>query len=359
MRTAAEWLERARTEGTPLLDNDQATFVWFGDKAPVLMGDFNLWGIGGTPYPVMQAAAPNVWTYTLPLLPHSYHQYTFTRNARKPKARLIDPFNQHPAPTGFGEFNASFQTADFRATVLPTRRRPMQGRLGRFRIRHPFMLLGAKRDVWLYQPPAREPVPLLLVYDAQDAVHTARLAQLVDYLITTRQIQPIALACIANARQHRFTEYAMSEALLTVVLDQVLPLAHKHLTLLDTEQVPGAYGVMGASLGGLMALYTGLRLSHIFGKVISQSGSYQLALDERAPLLPSLLWRDHKPLTIWQDVGRYEWLYTVNERVHAELADAGYDVTYRVYNSGHNWHAWHAILPDALQAMFGDANART
>ena len=63
---------------------------------------------------------------------------------------------------------------------------------------------------------------------------------------------------------------ACGESTLLFVAAQVLPLARAHLNLLDPAKHPGAYGVLGASMGGLMALYTGLRLPRIFGHVLSQ-----------------------------------------------------------------------------------------
>jgi len=36
-------LERARIEGTPLIDGDMVTFIWYGEKAPKLMADFSDW----------------------------------------------------------------------------------------------------------------------------------------------------------------------------------------------------------------------------------------------------------------------------------------------------------------------------
>ncbi|NIW48054.1 MAG: esterase family protein, partial [Gammaproteobacteria bacterium] len=50
------------------------------------------------------------------------------------------------------------------------------------------------------------------------------------------------------------------------------PLAKEKLNLVDPEKEP--YGIMGASLGGLMALFTGLRITQIFGQILSQAGSF-------------------------------------------------------------------------------------
>ncbi len=353
MPTTQQWLARAEVEGTPLLDGNQATFVWFGSHAPMLMGDFNLWGLGNMPYPTLEEAAPNVWTHTITVPPHTYLEYSFTRDPEDSDARLLDPFNRRQVNNGFDRFNGSFATSDFVYSSLPKRaKKRLEGSIGKFKIAHPFMLKG-KRDVWLYQPPTDQPVPLLLVYDGYDYIHKAQLHRLIDTLIVQGKIPPMALACIQNAAEGRLVEYAMSEAMLMVILREVLPLANKHLNLLDTDKHQGAYAVMGASLGGLMATYTGVRLSHIFGKVISQSGAYQIGLDEKAPLLLRSLWKERQPLTMWQDVGRYEWLHQTNEDINVELVSLGYDVTYRVYNSGHNWTSWHAILPEALVEMFG------
>ena len=57
-------------------------------------------------------------------------------------------------------------------------------------------------------------------------------------------------------------------------MECVLPLAAERLRLLDARTLPGAYGVLGVSMGGLMALYLGLRLPQVFGRVLSQSGAF-------------------------------------------------------------------------------------
>lgn len=346
-----QWLERAETVHTPFIEGQNVTFVWFGEQAPALYGDFNWWGIGGEPAAVMQRAQHGVWTYHLEVPPQTYIQYAYFADPDNPDTRLIDPFNLHPVGNGFGRFNNSFATVDYPPCCLPPRDAPLAGQVGLYEVADPHMLIGGKRRLWLYQPPTHEPVPLILAFDGQDAVHRGRLVRLVDALIQQGRIQPVALACLAHAEAHRVPEYNMSEALLRVITERVLPLAERTLCL---RRGRNAHAVMGQSMGGLMALYTALRLPHVFGTVISQSGAFQAALDAPpAEMLPRLLWRQAAPLRIWLDVGRYEWLFTKNEAVQAELAEAGHEVIYRVYNSGHNWAAWHAILCDALTTLYG------
>ncbi len=60
-----------------------------------------------------------------------------------------------------------------------------------------------------------------------------------------------------------------------------------------------------------------------------------------------------RPLKIWMDVGRYEWLLAANRRLHELLQEREYDVTYREYNAGHNYPAWRDDLAHGLEVAFG------
>ncbi len=113
-------------------------------------------------------------------------------------------------------------------------------------------------------------------------------------------------------------EYGGSDGTLAFVRDVVLPQARQHLDLVDLAAQPGAFGVMGASMGGLMALVAGLRLPHIFGQVLSQSGAFHLG-DYATVALDLVQHLPVRPLRIWMDVGRYEWLLESN-RAHAGAA---------------------------------------
>jgi enterochelin esterase-like enzyme len=156
---------------------------------------------------------------------------------------------------------------------------------------------------------------------------------------------------VANGRGARMAEYGSSDATLAFIHELVLPAARQHLDLIDITIRPGAFGVMGASMGGLMALVTALRLPHIFGQVLSQSGAFHLgphpsmavALAEHGPV---------PPLRIWLDVGRYEELLESNRRMDALLQARGYDVTYREFNAGHNYRAWRDDLWRGLEALY-------
>jgi enterochelin esterase-like enzyme len=180
-------------------------------------------------------------------------------------------------------------------------------------------------------------------------------------LIAEGRIRPIALALVEHGDQARFVEYACSEATVAFLERAVLPLAHAELDLIAPDESPGAFGVLGASMGGLISLYTALRLPHVFGRVLSQSGGFGFDLAGREPfILDYARMRRETSLKIWMDVGRFESLLEPNRRMRAALDGAGYDVSYREYAGGHNYTAWRDDVVAGLEALFGarDGDAR-
>jgi len=159
------------------------------------------------------------------------------------------------------------------------------------------------------------------------------------------------MAFLPNGGRWRSVEYACSDATLHWVEQVILPLANEKLHLLDIEKHPGAYGVLGASVGALMALYTGLRMPDIFGKVLSQSGVS--ALDGRDFATVDLVKHKHsREIQIWMDVGKLEFLLEDNRRMSALMKENGYNVAYREFSGGHNYTSWRDDVWRGLEGMF-------
>jgi enterochelin esterase family protein len=107
-------------------------------------------------------------------------------------------------------------------------------------------------------------------------------------------------------------------------------------------------------MGGLMALYTGLRLPHIFGYVLGQSGAFTLG--EYDTIVYDLLTIPGKKLPrLWLDVGLYDFrdLLATNRRMHSLLSQRGIPLGYREYPAGHNFPAWRDDLWRGLEWLFG------
>ena len=339
-------LSQART-GTPVISDGLAMFVWEGTEPPQLIGDFTGWE-WGTPLSLTEAGT-GVWTHSLELPSDAYIEYAYWRDGE----RVADPLSPHTVPDGIGHANHFFWMPAASPTSLTRRERnALRGTVTLHTLNDDFLLAGRKRTVLLYQPPVSEPSPLLVVLDGQDYRPRGRLVQIADNLIDQGRIRPLALAMIYHAGQARGVEYACSEVHLSALLHLLLPLAQRQLKLLDPAKHPGAYGIMGASMGGLMALFAGLRRPQVFGGVLSQSGAFVLG-DEDTVVWDLVRQGPVRPLKIGMDVGRFECLLQANRRMSALLAERGYDVTYREFSGGHNYTAWRNDLLRGLEALYG------
>lgn len=337
-------LRRAIREGTPFVDGETVTFLWHGEKPPMLRGDFNGWS--ELALPVWQAQAADLWTAELCFPLDAYVEYCFGAGQES----FADPFNLRRTPAGGSGQNSFFYMPDAAPSPLLQRQRGIaRGQLTRHQLATEGLLVGSKRPFYLYQPPVSQPVPLLLVYDGLAYRRRVKLPLIVDNLIAAGRMAPVALLLLASGGKNgRIPEYACSESTLYFIQQLLLPFAREQLNLLPLN---GCYGVLGASLGGVMALFTALRMPHIFGKVLSQSGSFRLNAHEAVTgaLVRAL---PRQPIKIWLDAGCYEALLPANEEMAALLATKAYDVTFSKFNAGHNYAAWANDVAAGLEALF-------
>ncbi len=345
-------LERARTQGTPLIEGGQVTFVWEGEIAPHLMSDATSWW-DPTQAPRLEPAGPGVWAITLTLPTDTFLEYAFAVDPQPGEDwntwRALDPLNPRRKWNGINADNNYVHLPEAHPTPLIRRARGVaRGQLTRHVVNTQGLAAGARRVVYLYRPAGAEPTPLVLVLDGVDYVRQARLPVILDNLIAQGKVPPLALVMPQNGRSARMVEYGCSEVTFGFFYAVLLPLARQHLNLIDIERYPGAYGVMGASMGGLMSLYLGLRFHHVFGHVLAQAGAYALhgldtitfQLVEQQVAAPQL--------KIWQDCGAFDFLRQPNDRMAALLAAQNYRTTYRSYHAGHNYYAWRDVLGEAL-----------
>jgi enterochelin esterase family protein len=101
-----------------------------------------------------------------------------------------------------------------------------------------------------------------------------------------------------------------------------------------------------------MALYTGLRMPEIFGKVISQSGVFESEGRDFAAVDLIRAKQSHE-IKLWMDIGRFDSLLQDNRRLQPILQENGYKATYREFSGGHNYICWQNEAGFALEEMFG------
>lgn len=347
-------LERALAAGAPLVDGEHVTFVWRGEVAPRLMSDLNGWQ--PEPAEAWDRVEPGVWARTLTLPRAAYVEYAYQGEGGR---SLTDPLNPREVSNGMGGVNSYFYTTD--GAPSPWKHRDedghMRGRLSRHIVHSEHLIVGRERTVYLYHPPSSAvsgPYPLVVVLDGPQYLRQAQLARIVDNLIAAGRIPPLALAMVENGEQARYVEYACNDATLAFLRQRVLPLAREHLDLLDLTTHPGAYGILGASMGGLFALYAGLRFPEVYGHVLSQSGAFALEALGTEPVVCDLARSGPQvPIRVWLDVGQFEFLLDANRRMRDILRERDYAVGYHEYAGGHNYTAWGDDVARGLEALFG------
>jgi len=242
----------------------------------------------------------------------------------------------------------------------------------------PSRFLRNWRDLIVYLPPeyheqAQRRFPVLFLHDGQNLFDGAtsfipgmdwHVGQTADYCIQAGLVEPLLIVGIYNAGKQRLGEYTptrmpklgggRANRYAKFLLEEVRPfLLGNYRVLSGAENT----GIGGSSLGGLVSLYLGLRLPHVFGKV--------------AALSPSVWWNQRvilrfadagpvDPLPrIWLDIGTREGGRIVEdvERFRDILLGKGWrldrDLHYqRVEGAEHNEAAWARRVAPFLQFLF-------
>ena len=361
MTISSSTIQRARESGNPVIDGNSATIIWEGKTAPNLICDLNDWNERSTPFKrvssrllsdsaISSPSGKPVWSCSLTLPRDAYIEYAFYDP--KSQTRFLDPLNRRTVNNGVGGRNNFFYMPEAMPSPFSIRRADVPaGTVKSYRVESKWLREDSKRQIYLYKPPVKEPVPLLVVYDGQDYLLRAKLATIVDNLIAEQRIRPIAMAFLTSAARWRSVEYACSDATLLWVDQVVLPFARKRLRLLNIDQYPGAFGVLGASLGGTMSFCTGLRMPEVFSKVLIQSGAFMI--ESRDFVVVDLVKHGQaREVNIWMDVGEFEELLEDNRNMRALLAAKEYQFIYREYSGAHNYTSWRDDIWRGLEVMF-------
>jgi enterochelin esterase-like enzyme len=337
------------SQQNPIIEGSKATIIWKGKTAPHVIDDIHFWDDAPQK---MKRIEKDLWAYSLDLPAAAYLEYSFYEP--RTKTRVEDPLNSNTVFNGIEHYNHFFYMPDLSPTELAVKKKNVKrGKVTQHLVDTWMLAEGGEREVYLYHPPVSGPVPLLVVYDGTDYLKRAMLNVIVDNLIHEKRIQPIAMAFVQNGGNYRGVEYACSDATIMWLDNIILPLARKKLNLVDVREQRGAYGVLGASFGGLMSMYTGLRMPETFGKVISQSGVFESEGRDFAAV-DLIRAQRSREIRIWMDIGHFDWLLEDNRRMQPILLENGYDVTYREFSGGHNYTCWRDEVWRGLEHLFGN-----
>ena len=366
-----------RVDQTPLITSDTtAVLLWKGEAESVsVLGDMGEWAEA---LPLTRLAGTDIWHRQLELEPDARLEYLFMVDEASEGfgAELLgvpDPKNPNRVLSGFGPFSElAMPGYPYDPVFDPVR----DGTPGSFdgldRHTLPEGVLPYVHEIAVYTPPegsGEGPLPLVVFTDGFDYVEFAHVPAVLDDLIRRGEIEPVVAAFVDPPNRHgadapnRTTEYGFNDAFVAFLADELVPFLDAHY---PTRRDPAQRLIVGASYGGLNAVYTAFQRSDVFGLAYSQSGYHSLQADR---MIRQLERQPVAPIRLVVDIGTYEgtvgagWLdpaetdfVAANRRLRDALEARGYDVLYAEQPEGHTWGNWRGHVPRALRHFFPAAS---
>jgi enterochelin esterase-like enzyme len=234
-------------------------------------------------------------------------------------------------------------------------------------IRSAFLSMANPRSVWVYASPGaalRNP-NLLILFDGgttyQNRIPTTTI---LDNLYAANKIDQTVAVFVDNGGEARAFDMTFSDAFVKFLTDELLPWVQQDYTF---KSDPARTVLCGDSLGGLISAYAALRRPDVFGKVVSQSGSFQFKNQNDSDRATEWLIRQFATVPksnvfFHLDVGQMEdrpegnegtTLLASNRHLRDLLKARGYGVHYVEVYSDHDPVHWRRTLPEALIATMG------
>lgn len=221
-------------------------------------------------------------------------------------------------------------------------------------------ILNNERRIRIYTPlgysKSKEPYGILVLNDGEEYMAMSAKAVL-DNLINDKKIPPIVTVFIESINT-RDVELTCNDDFVDFTEKEVIPWVKENYNVSDN---PEKNIIGGLSYGGLTASYIGLKCSHIFGNVLSQSGSYWFKEEDmKEPTKRNWMARQYEAveklnLKFYMNVGILEGeeMLGFNKDMRDRLIAKGYDVFYEEFKSAHDYLSWGETLANGLISLIG------
>ena len=310
-------------------------------KQIYLASDLQRWSATRT---LMTEARPGAYEINLPIPWAPQIQYKFVENEEWHQ----DIENPHTTADGHGGLNS--------IVLLPPPPDPPElhpsGHNANWAINR-FFLAGpasGSLEIMVLSPPERpdrtgHTLKTIYVNDGGDFADQTGLRNLVAH--RTTQVRPAFYRIVLIHPRNRLHEYFFSGAYADWFHDRLIPAVEARTGVADS---PADRVYLGASLGGLAALFHAARWSADFSRIIAQSPSLQLASPEQLNWLLNELARSTTGIQIDISAGIYESaeLYDAASLATAALKTHSPPATFTAFPCMHHWTGWNLQLPTYL-----------
>lgn len=213
-------------------------------------------------------------------------------------------------------------------------------------------LLHNERNLWIYDPVETKGTKknILILFDGFQYTDAIPVPNMIDQLYEEGKIPPTVMIGVDSP--DRFTEFNGNDRFTQFLTDELLPWIHNRF---EVSQRPKDIALCGASLGGLAAFYCALTRPDLFGNVVSQSGSFNhKKIEDEYWAVHYIDTEPKHPVRMYMNAGRLEMdaLQDANKQTHHALLRNGYDVSYELFNGGHDVLWWRETFLRGLESIF-------
>ena len=208
--------------------------------------------------------------------------------------------------------------------------------------------LNYTRPVKIYLPPGystQKQYPVIVIHDGLDYVSLANTKNIFDYLISHHEIEPVIGVFVPPV--DRQNEYAGSkkDAFTAFIVNELMPVIDQKYA---TSKDPRKRATLGASSGGNISLYLGMKHPETFGKIAAQSSDVQTDISTTFQNSAKM------NLEFYMDIGTYDipvLIPMVNNFIQI-LQNKNYVYQFKQWHEGHSWGNWRGHLSLALRQFF-------
>lgn len=349
-RDLSTGLEKRLRQATrsPIIEGNRAVFFYRGTARTVeLVGDFTNWNRRGLV--MTELAGTGIKYFVRDFATSARAEYKLIADGQW----LLDPLNPDRIDNGIGGFNSFFAMPEYRETVIAGDEQARGIKLDALEIRS--KLLDGARTLRVYLPPgyaqSSARYPVLYLQDGIEYQARARASLIAHDLIKEKRVAPFIIVFVVPA--DRMKDYWASDRFADFMASELVPFIDARYR---TRAERNSRALMGASLGGVISVWTALRHAETFARVGGQSTSFQIDNERVVGALSRLeaMRRESRPFKFYFDVGRMEPIKEVNRRVRVMLRAKGYSVAYAEAETGHNWTSWRERLEGAFQELWKD-----
>ncbi len=354
------WLN-AKKSGLPLIENDtldsdykyitflykaknshtEISFEVKGIYSDYRMGDMTLRKLGNTGF--------HYRCYKVPVDICFSYRFIIKDTANGKEYKEIDKFNPDRIPTD--EIHRyTFSVLDLKKEEPNLNIKKHNNTGSRIdTLKYTDKVVYKERNIYVYLPPGydknrTEAYPVIYLFDAFMYLHRIEVPNIFDNLIAENKTKPMIAVFFGTFRSTRGVILPLNTDFKKEFTTEFLPLIREKF---NVSTKPDENIIGGMSYGGLAASYIAFYHPDIFGKVLSQSGSFwrDKELEDikgewiRSDwLINKFITEEKKDIKLLLDWGLQEnQVLGSNRRMVRVLEDKKYEYKYVEFNGWHDW----------------------